>query len=367
MRSQAPIRVLVTGAGGSPATNFVRSLRQAPEAVYLIGVDAHKYTLWRAETDERYLVPLTGDPDYYAVFLQIVDETKPDLIYVQTDPEIRFLSSRRDELHARGVRTFLPNDRTIKLCQDKFLAQQTWERAGLAVPRSLMVRNAVDVERAFTEFGTPVWLRATFSAGGGAGSFCAESVSQACSWIDFSKGWGNFCAAEYLPGSTVTWTGLYKHGELLVAQGRSRLYWEFANRSPSGVTGITGTGVTVNDPVIDQLAQKVVAAVDPAPQGVYAVDFTYDGQRMPNPTEINIGRFFTTHEFFTKAGLNLPWFYVCAALDRPIPPVPQKFGPLPEGLAWVRGMDFLPVLTTLEAIDAKEAELQDRKRRVSAS
>jgi carbamoyl-phosphate synthase large subunit len=97
------------------------------------------------------------------------------------------------------------------------------------------------------------------------------------------------------------------------------------------------------------------------------VDFTYDGRQVPNPTEINIGRFFTTHEFFTKAGLNLPWMYVCAALDRPIPPVPQKLGPLPEGLAWVRGMDFLPVLTTVEAIDAKEAELQDRKRRVTDS
>ena len=32
-------RIMVTGAGGSPATGFVRSLRAAPEPYYLIGVD----------------------------------------------------------------------------------------------------------------------------------------------------------------------------------------------------------------------------------------------------------------------------------------------------------------------------------------
>src|SRR5438552_4386785 len=124
MQANDSLRVLVTGAGGSPATNFVRSLRQAPEPVYLIGVDAHKYTLWRAETDERYLIPLTKDPAYFAVLLQIVDETRPNLIYIQTDPEIQALSPRRAELHARGVRTFLLVDRTTRVLQDKFLSEQ---------------------------------------------------------------------------------------------------------------------------------------------------------------------------------------------------------------------------------------------------
>src|SRR5207249_7506402 len=50
-------RVLVTGAGGSPATNFVRSLRAAPEPVYLAGTAADPYCFLRAETHSRHSSP----------------------------------------------------------------------------------------------------------------------------------------------------------------------------------------------------------------------------------------------------------------------------------------------------------------------
>ena len=50
-------RILITGAGGSPSTNFVRSLRLAPEPFDLVGTDADEFLLMRAETDSRHLVP----------------------------------------------------------------------------------------------------------------------------------------------------------------------------------------------------------------------------------------------------------------------------------------------------------------------
>ena len=33
-------RILVTGAGGSPSANFIRSLRAADEEYYIVGTDA---------------------------------------------------------------------------------------------------------------------------------------------------------------------------------------------------------------------------------------------------------------------------------------------------------------------------------------
>ena len=35
-------RILVTGAGGSPSANFIRSLRAADEEYYIVGTDADK-------------------------------------------------------------------------------------------------------------------------------------------------------------------------------------------------------------------------------------------------------------------------------------------------------------------------------------
>ncbi|HTG32576.1 MAG TPA: hypothetical protein VLB76_06555 [Thermoanaerobaculia bacterium] len=90
----------------------------------------------------------------------------------------------------------------------------------------------------------------------------------------------------------------------------------------------------------------------------------YDPRGVPNPTEINIGRFFTTHLFLTRAGLNLPYLFVKLAFGEPYPEPARKLNPLPVDLAWVRGMDFLPVLTDMAAIEGTAAELAARRGRL---
>ena len=73
---------------------------------------------------------------------------------------------------------------------------------------------------------------------------------------------------------------------------------------------------------------------------------TYDKSGFPNPTEINISRFFTTIYFFTEAGLNMPKIYKDIALYKKFPCLEKKKNPLPDGLLWLRGMDREPILTT---------------------
>jgi hypothetical protein len=358
----SPHRILVTGAGGSPTTNFVRSLRESPEPFYLIGVDCNRFYLQRAETDERHLVPDADDPDYLPILRGLIAESGAELIYSQPDQEIRVISQHRADL---GARTYLPDHSTIEICQDKYASFRRWKAAGLTVPETFLVRDEQDLARAFAQFGAPVWLRAVVSPGGGKGSFRAASLRAARGWLDFCDGWGSFTAAECLEPDSITWTALYHAGELVVAQGRKRLYWEFGNRVPSGVTGITGTGITVSDPVLDDLGPRAVHAIDPRPHGIFAVDLTYDRHGVPNPTEINIGRFFTTHLFFTRAGLNLPYLFVKLAFGEPCALPEERLNPLPPGLAWVRGVDFLPVLTDAARIAGAAEELAARRRRLA--
>jgi Phosphoribosylaminoimidazole carboxylase (NCAIR synthetase) len=203
----------------------------------------------------------------------------------------------------------LPDHHTVEVCQDKFASFEYWKKAGLTVPETIRVNDENDLKKAFKQFGAPIWIRAIISPGGGKGSFRAPDLAIAKAWIDYCEGWGNFVAAECLEEGSITWQSIWKDGKLVVAQGRKRLYWEFANRAPSGVTGITGTGVTVSDPVVDDLAQKAIFAIDKKPNGIFSVDFTFDKKGIPNPTEINIGRFFTTHFFFTQAGFEYAVYF----------------------------------------------------------
>jgi carbamoyl-phosphate synthase large subunit len=356
-----PKRVLVTGAGGSPATNFVRSLRESAEPFHLIGVDCNKYYLQRAETDERHLVPEPSDADYIAILCDIVRESGAELVYSQTDQETTAISEHRDRISAR---TFLPAHETIQVCHDKYESFRRWKAASVKVPETILIRTEDDLAKAFDTCGPIPWLRAVVSPGGGRGSFRAPNLEAARAWLDFCRGWGHFTVAEYLGPHTVTWTALYKDGELIVAQSRRRLYWELGNRAPSGVTGITGTGVTVADSRLDEIAVRSIHAVDRRPNGIFAVDLTYDAHEVPNPTEINIGRFFTTHLFFTRAGLNLPYLFVKLACDEAYPAPQRRINPLPPGLAWIRGMDFVPVLTDVATIEEPLGELAERRARL---
>ena len=160
-----------------------------------------------------------------------------------------------------------------------------------------------------------------------------------------------------LSPQSVTWSSIWQNGKLVVAQSRKRLYWLFANRSLSGVTGITGAAVTVRDETVDSLAQRAILAVDSVPHGIFSVDMTYDTQGKPRLTEINIGRFFTTIHFFTEAGLNMPDMFVRLALGEKLPHLSRNINPLSPGLLWVRGMDTVPKLTSEATVRGYKKQL----------
>ena len=82
------------------------------------------------------------------------------------------------------------------------------------------------------------------------------------------------------------------------------------------------------------------------PHGIFGVDMAYDKRGIPNPTEINISRFFTTVRFFTEAGINFPEVFKQLALGEPLSIKKGVINPLEDGLMWVRGMDRSPLLTT---------------------
>ncbi len=341
-------RILVTAAGGAPSLGFVRSLRDAPEDYVLIGCDCDSYRIHRAETDESYLCPRARDKGYLPFIRKLVEEEKIDFIHAQPDVEVGVLSEARETL---GARTFLPAKKTVAILRNKAASYRCWREAGLRVPETLLIQTEADLKTAFDSFGNDLWLREIEGAAG-KGSLAGPSLSLAREWIRAHNGWGRFTAARRLTNETVTWMALYKCGDLVVAQGRKRLYWEYADRAPSGVTGITGTGETCSDPHLDDIAQQAVFAVDPQPDGIFSVDMTRDAAGIPNPTEINVGKFFTTHYFFTRAGLNMPYIYLKLAFDEAVPHIRRKLNPLKDGLLWIRGMDCQPVLTEKSRVEA---------------
>ena len=344
-------KIHIGGAGGAPANGFIRSLRESGRGDYLIGTTCEVSDLFLANVDEKYPIPPALDPSYDEALLRMLSKTKAEFIHLQNDFEVRAVSRLRKQIESLGVKHYLPATATVENCINKEKTYQIWMRAGLPVPRTMLLEKPNDLKRAFDTYGEKIWVRAIEGAGG-RGALPADNYDFAKAWIDHFKGWGEFSASELLTKKTVTWLSIWYHGEIVVAQTRRRLRWNFGNRTLSGVTGITGVGETDSDETVDRISQESILALDKKPHGIFAVDMTYDRHGIPNPTEINIGRFFTTHYFFTKAGLNMPKIYCDIALDGNFPSLQKRINPLPKGLIWIRGMDVEPVLTTRNELDA---------------
>lgn len=343
------MKILIAGAGGAPSEGVINSMLICEKKEDVIGMGSEPTDLVLSSANRKYFVPYANDPQYKEGLLKILKKEKPDLVHFQNDLEIFHASQLRDDIHALGIKTYMPTHDVIDTCVHKYKTYVKLKSAGVKVPETVVLQNEEDLKKAMKDLGDEkgnVWLRASSIGGGGKGAAPTNSFEFAKGWINRYNGWGDFTASEMLTANTVTWLSIWHEGELVVAQTRIRKGWTHGNRTVSGVTGVTKVGQTFSDATVDDISIKTVKAVDPKPHGIYGVDMTYDRNGVPNPTEINISRFFTTVLFFTEAGLNMPKIFKDIILYNEFPKLAKTINPLPDGLLWLRGMDTKPRLMT---------------------
>jgi carbamoyl-phosphate synthase large subunit len=341
-------KILIAGAGGAPSEGVIFSLLKAGGDT-VIGMGSEPTDLVLSAAQRKLYIPYANTPEYRDRLIALLNAEKPDLVHFQNDLEIWHASKIRADILATGVRLFMPEHDVIDTCVHKYKSYLAFKEAGVPVPRNLMIKDEADLRTAFAELGGKdgkIWLRASSIGGGGKGAIPTADYALAKAWIDHYKGWGDFVAAEMLTPDTITWLSIWHEGELVVAQSRERRGWTHGNRSISGVTGVTKVGITCDNPQATEIAIAACKAVSDKPHGIFGVDMAYDRNGVPNPTEINISRFFTTVRFFTEAGLNLPRIFRDIGLEGRLPDLPKKINPLPNDLMWLRGMDTAPRLMT---------------------
>ena len=326
-----------------------RALRQANPDLTLIGVDADAFRINRALTDKNYLVPRSSNPEFIPVLNQVIECTGADLLLTNVTADIPTISGNRDRLNCR---VFLPDHETVMLCEDKAASNEVWEKNGVPVPRSMSINSEDDLKTALAELGPDIWLRA-IQGSGASGALPVSDIKTGVKWIDLNDGWGNFMAAERLGAVTTSWESIWSDGELIAAQGRKRLFWEFGRIAMSGVSGIAGAGETVSDPEVDEIALKAIRAVANRPHGVLGVDMAYDRHGVPKVTEINPGRFMSGGVcHYASVDVNFPGIEIEVALSGSVPSGSPRINPMQPGRIFVSGLDNQPIFTTHSEVAA---------------
>lgn len=347
-------KILIGGAGSSQSNGVINCLLRANEGDEIIGMGSDKYDLLLCRAHKKYLVPHSTKPEYKETLLRLIKKECPDWVHFNHDVELQVALRFRDEIEALGARLYVPDYETIDTCIYKYKSWLKFKAAGIAVPENLIINNKADLQKAFDELGDNegnVWFRPMFVGNAARGAFKTNDFDEALETIVEAGPWGNYMAAEVLPGENVTWMALFNHGELIAAQGRKRAGWAYGSLSANGISGLTKIGVTYSSEQLDKIAEACCRAVSKEPHGVFGVDLKCDKNGIPNPTEINIARFFATVEFFAAAGFNMPNIAKNICLYNKYPKLDRKYNPLPDNLLWVRGMDVEPRLIREDDID----------------
>ena len=339
--------VLLAGAGGPGAVNMTRSLKLG--GVRTVGGDASPFYIHLAETDVRAPLPRWDDEDaFVAAIRALVEREGVDFILPNNSVEGEIYSRRRDAL---GAPVFLPSPEAFRVGESKWLSWQRFRDAGLPVPRTELIDSPEDVHRIFDLLPTrPLWVRGAGIPGRGVGvaSLPCKTAAQAEQWVDYWDGWGGMVASEYLPGDNLTWLGIFDRGAVVASQGRQRDAYVIPHVSPSGITGAPAICHTVHRADINALGPRAVRAVDPGYTGPAFVDFKGDEDGAPRITEINVGRFGTTHHFYSVAGANFPLLVLALGLGNPLPDWVRPEDVLPPDLYWIRTLDAGPALVRKE-------------------
>jgi hypothetical protein len=350
-------RILLLGCGGTAAQNFVKSLWMVGND-YIVGTDSNKYQLNASNVDKQILLPHTK---YFTEnLLQIIEQEKIEFVHAQPDILVKRLSQRREQIIGAGAKLFLPNDTTLAICQNKMTTNQILQDKGIPVAFSFdtitpehiptVIRNIQAISNR-----EKVWVRLKEGAGSW-GVIPVTTSKQAIDWvqywIDVKQVWvTDFMFCEYLPGRDFAFQSLWYEGELLTSAVRERLEYVFGHLTISGQSSSPSVAKSVHDERVNEIAVRAIRAVDPMPHGIYCVDLKENYRDIPCVTEINAGRFFTTSDFFSTIGCNMPKFYVeigCGEIFSK--DTMMAFNAVSENYYWIRKMDSEPFLLKDEKI-----------------
>lgn len=339
-------RILVTAAGGAGGANFISSLRlDKTTDYYLVGTDTNKYLLeLTSGLDKKYIIPRATDLNYIDTLNTILKKEKIDFVHFQSEEEVWFASHYNIDIQAKIL---LPRKQTLLITYNKAAFNIFCKENDIKAPASVWPKNKKDLEQAIKilkKGQKQVWLRA-ITGGGSRASLPVYNIKQAEGWIDYwksKKGYGytDFMVSEFLPGKEFAFQSIWYKGNLVTSMVRERVEYLFGHLFPSGQSSSPSVAKTVHRDDINKLATKAIKTLDSHAEGIFCVDIKENKDGVPCITEVNAGRFYTTSNNFSTAGINMPSMYTKLGLGEKLKESPKQYNGIPAGWYWVRMIDM---------------------------
>jgi predicted ATP-grasp superfamily ATP-dependent carboligase len=322
------INVVVTGGGGSGGINFVRALRLAEEQkrvnLFLVCTDYNPNFLNFPQADVRFISPRHDDPNFLPLLLKLIKKYRATFLHPHPSSEARVVSENLALFKKEKVATYLP--RASSIMPNKVEIHKALFKHNIPVPKTFTINSLDDIDRAFSEVGSPLWIRAKSGAGGRLG-LKVDTPEQAKHWVELNTlqnraAADDFILQEYLPGKDLAFDSLWFKGRLITSYSRERLRYILKHISLSGITGTPTVARTLEDEELNQVSIAAIRALDEEPHGFFSVDVKEDSSGKPVVTEVD-GKWHTTAPLWgyafakvlNKPELNIAYQYLILGLN----------------------------------------------------
>jgi carbamoyl-phosphate synthase large subunit len=295
----APLRVLITGAGGPAAIAAMKSLREDP-AVELLAADMDPWAagLYLVPPDARTLVPAGAAPDFLDAALARCRAMRADVLWPTVDAELRPLARARPVFAAAGVDLLLAPAAALDVILDKLrLAQRC---AGVVrVPRTEAFGISVDP----ASWTYPVIVKPRT----GSGSRGLTTVGSAAELAAMERS-ASLIVQEFLPGDEYSVDVLADaSGHVIASVPRLRARVD---------SGVSVGGRTVHDPELEWFGRAVAQATGITYVANVQCKRDYDG--VAALLEVN-PRVPGTLGLTIASGVDMPRLALAALLGQPVP------------------------------------------------
>jgi len=130
------INILITAASRRVALvrNFVRAINDTGCSGRIVATDTDSLSPALYFTDKHYLVPLSSSPEYIPAIKEICKKEDITLVIPTIDEELPTFGRYKDEFKKDGILILISDERTCKICNDKYETFKFFKERGLPFP-----------------------------------------------------------------------------------------------------------------------------------------------------------------------------------------------------------------------------------------
>jgi len=315
--------VLVTDASGNHALAVIRSL--GGKGIDVVAADSSR---WAQGGFSRfcsartvYPSPARGVQPFLRGLRRILDEFNPEVLMPMTEQSILALTSARPDIESRVRLAPLPSAEALRVAFDKQATIGLAVSLGIAVPRTVVLRDPADFAVLRSRMTYPVVIKPRRSelltadgriAAGGAPEYCYGPDELASKYASVHERSPSPLLQEFIPGEGYGISALYNGGRLkaLFAHRRLRMIRP------------TGSGSSLRESIeppsdMAEAARALLEALEW--HGVAMVEFKRDARDgKAKLMEIN-GRFWNSLPLAVASGVDFPYLLYRMALEGDCP------------------------------------------------